>query len=395
MKNNQLLFIKGGLLLASILLIELIFLHIPYLSVVLTFLLVVVLGFLYSTSKVTNSSAPQNSSNDKNIETEHEIQKTLSNIAMLLTQQIEVVDKEIDRTNTFIKDAVEGLSGSFKYLKNLSDDQQNMLNIVVSNHSAIVDDEGTTLESFIDDSSKTLDDFVHVIITTSKQSLEAMSFTDEMDKQLEGIFNLLGQVESLASQTNLLALNAAIEAARAGDAGRGFAVVANEVRALSVNSTELNNDIRQEISSAQSIIEKLKSSVETMASADMTSTLEAKNKVSLMVEHVGQANIETNDIVERLAELSPKITDAVSLGIRSLQFEDLTCQTMTSLKNNMLTISSLNEIINEFEFSETNTQEQLQLLQEQCQSLIEQSKHQDDERSVSQSSMDEGDIELF
>jgi len=395
MKNNQLLFIRGGLLLASILLIELIFLHIPYLSVVLTFLLVVVLGFLYSTNKVTNSSASQNSSNNKNSETEHEIQKTLSNIAMLLTQQIEVVDKEIDRTNTFIKDAVEGLSGSFKYLKNLSDDQQHMLNIVVSNHSAIVDDEGTTLESFIDDSSQTLDDFVHVIITTSKQSLEAMSFTDEMDKQLEGIFNLLGQVESLASQTNLLALNAAIEAARAGDAGRGFAVVANEVRALSVNSTELNNDIRQEISSAQSIIEKLKSSVETMASADMTSTLEAKNKVSLMVEHVGQANIETNDIVERLAKLSPKITEAVSLGIRSLQFEDLTCQTMTSLKNNMLTISSLNEIINEFEFSETNTQEQLRRLQEQCQSLIEQAKHQDDERSVSQSSMDEGDIELF
>jgi len=395
MKNNQLLFIRGGLLLASILLIELIFLHIPYLSVVLTFLLVVVLGFLYSTNKVTNSSASQNSSNNKNSETEHEIQKTLSNIAMLLTQQIEVVDKEIDRTNTFIKDAVEGLSGSFKYLKNLSDDQQHMLNIVVSNHSAIVDDEGTTLESFIDDSSQTLDDFVHVIITTSKQSLEAMSFTDEMDKQLEGIFNLLGQVESLASQTNLLALNAAIEAARAGDAGRGFAVVANEVRALSVNSTELNNDIRQEISSAQSIIEKLKSSVETMASADMTSTLEAKNKVSLMVEHVGQANIETNDIVERLAKLSPKITEAVSLGIRSLQFEDLTCQTMTSLKNNMLTISSLNEIINEFEFSETNTQEPLRRLQEQCKSLIEQAKHQDDERSVSQSSMDEGDIELF
>jgi len=395
MKNNQFLFIRMGLPLAAILFIDLLFLHIPYLSVVLAFLLVLVFGFLYSTSMTTANAASQHASNDITLETEKEIKITLSKIAMLLTQQIEVVDKEIDRTNTFIQDAVEGLSGSFKYLKNLSDDQQSMLNIVVSNHSAIVDDEGTTLESFIDDSSKTLDNFVHVIISTSKQSLEAMSFTDEMDKQLEGIFNLLGQVESLASQTNLLALNAAIEAARAGDAGRGFAVVANEVRALSVNSTELNNDIREEISSAQVIIEKLKNSVETMASADMTSTLEAKNKVSVMVEHVGQANIETNAIVEKLAALSPKITDAVSLGIRSLQFEDLTCQTMTSLKNNMSTISSLNEIINEFEFSQTVSHTQLQFLQEQCQSLIEQSKHQDDGRSVSQSSMDEGEVELF
>jgi methyl-accepting chemotaxis protein len=222
-----------------------------------------------------------------------------------------------------------------------------------------------------------------------------MSLTDDMSKQIEGIFSLLGQVENLASQTNLLALNASIEAARAGDTGRGFAVVANEVRALSVNSTELNNDIREEISSAQIIIEKLRGSVETMASADMTSTLEAKSKVSLMVENVGAANIKANVIVEELAELSPKITDTVALGIRSLQFEDLTHQALSSLKNNMLTISSLNELINEFELSKVDTHQQLQILQRQCQNLIEQSQHSDEKRSVSQSSMDEGDIELF
>jgi methyl-accepting chemotaxis protein len=313
----------------------------------------------------------------------------------LLSQQVNVVETEIDRASTLIQDATGGLSDSFKHLKSLSDEQQSMLEIVINNHRDAVDDEGTTLESFVHDSSQTLEDFVQVIITTSKQSLEAMSFTDEMSNQLEGIFSLLGQVESLASQTNLLALNAAIEAARAGDAGRGFAVVANEVRALSVNSTGLNNDIREEISSAQLIIEKLKSSVQTMASADMTSTLEAKDKVSLMVAHVGESNIKTNTIVEELADISPKIADTVSICIRSLQFEDLTCQTLSSLKNNMFTITSLNELINGFECGNSNPHEQLQLLQQQCQNLIEQSQHSDDNRSVSQSSMDEGDVELF
>jgi methyl-accepting chemotaxis protein len=200
-----------------------------------------------------------------------------------------------------------GISDSFKYLKSLSDEQQDILNAAIGNRKGTLDEEGTTIESFVHDSSETLDTFVQVIITTSKQSLEAMSFTEDMSKQLEGVFSLLGQVESLASQTNLLALNAAIEAARAGDAGRGFAVVASEVRALSFNSTELNNDIREEISSAQTIIEKLKNSVQVMASADMTATLEAKSRVSTMVEHVGESNSKTNAIIKELAGLSPKI----------------------------------------------------------------------------------------
>ena len=157
----------------------------------------------------------------------------------------------------------------------------------------------------------------------------------------------------------------------------------------------MNNDIREEISSAQIIIEKLKNSVEIMASADMTSTLEAKDKVSLMVAHVGESNIKTNTIIEELADISPKIADTVSTCIRSLQFEDLTCQTLYSLKNNMSTITSLNELINGFERGNSNPHQQLQLLQQQCQNLIEQSQHSDDNRGVSQSSMDEGDVELF
>jgi methyl-accepting chemotaxis protein len=395
MKNNKNLLIITGFGLAVLMLIDLLFLEINHFPVVLSFLIIVVFFFLYSIEKATRNTSDKMDSDTKNHDIEYELQITLSKISVLLSQQIAVVETEIDRANTLIKDAVKGISESFKHLKDLSDDQQCMLDAIINSHHGDVDNKGTTLESFVHDTSETLENFVQVIITTNKQSLEAMLFTEKMGKQLEGIFGLLGQVESLASQTNLLALNAAIEAARAGDAGRGFAVVANEVRALSVNSTALNNDIREEISSAQVIIGKVKSSVETMASDDITSILQAKERVSLMVAHVGESNIKTNAIVEELAEISPKIVGTVAIGIRSLQFEDLTCQTLSSLKNNMLTIASLNDVINGFERGSANPNQQLQSLQKQCQNLIEQSQYLDDKRSVSQSSMDEGGVELF
>lgn len=86
-----------------------------------------------------------------------------------------------------------------------------MLDIMINYYHGLVDDESTTLEGF-----------AQVIITTSQQSLEAMSFTDGMGQQCEAIFSLLGQVESLANQTNLLALNDAIESARAGSRGEAL-----------------------------------------------------------------------------------------------------------------------------------------------------------------------------
>ncbi|MCP4321229.1 MAG: hypothetical protein GY787_05150 [Alteromonadales bacterium] len=130
----------------------------------------------------------------------------------------------------------------------------------------------------------------------SLESLETMTYTDNMVAQFDCIFKLLSQVEGLASQTNLLALNAAIEAARAGEVGRGFAVVANEVRSLSVGSTELNECIRTEINQAKEIIAKLRNSVETMASADMTSTLEAKENKAELMRHVEQVNSQTKTV---------------------------------------------------------------------------------------------------
>jgi methyl-accepting chemotaxis protein len=51
------------------------------------------------------------------------------------------------------------------------------------------------------------------------------------------------RIAALATRSNILSLNAAIEAARAGDHGRGFSVVADEVNHLSIQTSDLANEI--------------------------------------------------------------------------------------------------------------------------------------------------------
>ncbi len=332
---------------------------------------------------------------ERNINQDPAIKDTLSQIEKVIELQVNVIEKEISRTKTLVKDAVAGISDSFQYLQSLSVEQQQMINAVIENSQGIGEDHSTTLEEFVLDSGKTLESFVDVIVNTSKQSLQTMSYTDDMVEQFDGIFNLISQVENLASQTNLLALNAAIEAARAGDAGRGFAVVANEVRTLSVSSTELNNDIRIQISDAKTIIQKLRDAVEQMASADMTSTLEAKNNVSIMMQQVQDMNEQSAHIVEELATISPKISETVGIAVRSLQFEDLTYQSLSSLEHNLDSLKQLSTRIVQFDTQDKGASKQLKALANDCQNIIDRTHDMDSKRSVSQSSMDEGDVELF
>lgn len=318
----------------------------------------------------------------------------IGDIRRLIEHELVIFENEIDRTCDLVREAVGGISSSFKELQGFSSEQHSMFEELITNTRSIGDDNDTSLQSFVENSNNTLDEFVNVIVNTSKKSLETMSFTDEMVTQFDKIFNLLSQVESLADQTNLLALNAAIEAARAGDAGRGFAVVANEVRSLSLSSTELNEDIRQEIRSSKEVIEKLRGSVKSIASADLTSTLKEKEQVGVMMSYVSKLNDLTNRKLTFLNDMMPRIDNAVATGVRTLQFEDLTYQTLDSLKENLANLGEVKDDLYALEHNQ-NDQAALAHFKTKCQQMLQQSARSDQTRSVTQTSMDEGEVELF
>jgi methyl-accepting chemotaxis protein len=324
------------------------------------------------------------------------IHSVIFELQQFIFQEVNIVEKELQRAKKLVGDAVTDISTSFKHRQDLSEDQQQMIQLLISHSGDMQDGKGDSLESFVTDSNKSLDDFVGVIINTSKQSLQTMAYTDDMVAQFDSIFKLLSQVEGLASQTNLLALNAAIEAARAGEAGRGFAVVANEVRSLSVGSTKLNEDIRNEINNGKEIIDKLRASVEIMASADMTSTLEAKEKMTVMMSHVKDVNNQSTKSVEELAIIAPKITEAVNIGVRSLQFEDLTRQSLESLQMNVGSLHEISDALATFvKNPKIVVHQQLVTLKKTCQQVYHDTQQSEDLRSVKQLNMDEGKVELF
>ncbi|KAI7255985.1 hypothetical protein KC345_g11045 [Hortaea werneckii] len=76
----------------------------------------------------------------------------------------------------------------------------------------------------------------------SRHSRESISKVygalEKLVEQSGDISRITNSITEISKQTNILSLNAAIEAARAGAAGRGFAVIADEVRHLSVQTSD-------------------------------------------------------------------------------------------------------------------------------------------------------------
>ena len=325
-----------------------------------------------------------------------EVKATFSDVKKILDHEVSIIDKELTRTKNIVHDAVGGISQSFKYMQELACEQQEVINNLIKTSRNLSENNETSIDSFIQDSNETLENFDSVIINTSKQSLETMTYADEMVTQFDKILSLLAEIENLSSQTNLLALNAATETVRAGEAGREIAVVANEVRNLSVNSSDLNKDIRNEISLAKDSIAKLKNSLEVISSADTTQILQAKDNVELMMRHVNNVNKNTDESISNLSIISPKISEAVSLGIRSLQFEDFTNQAIVSLQNNLQHLQSVSTVMSSInEESNMVFFEAISQLRAHCQELQVNSTGLEKQRTVQQESMDEGDIELF
>lgn len=154
---------------------------------------------------------------------------------------------------------------------------------------------------------------------------------DALNGSIEDIAGIVKAIDAIARQTNLLALNATIEAARAGEAGRGFSVVAGEVKALSTQTAQATEDIRQRILGLQSgmkdIVSAMRESGETVESGSASvqgagtmikSINEAVNRVShnmatvaAVVQQQMAATTEVDQAITATANMSNHALSAI------------------------------------------------------------------------------------
>ncbi|MGI1670513.1 MAG: methyl-accepting chemotaxis protein [Neptuniibacter sp.] len=326
-----------------------------------------------------------------------ELKAALDQVSDTLVHDAVVVNQEISRVDGLIKEAVALMGSSFHEMHDLANRQIQLTSEIISQSQDTDSDEVSfNVQNFIHETGNTLDQFITIMVDVSRNSLETVHHIDDMVEKLDGIFGLIENVEGLASQTNLLALNASIEAARAGEAGRGFAVVADEVRTLSINSAQLNNQIREEIGLAKETIEVLRKTVGSMASTDMSDTIGTKEKMGTMLTHMSEMNNFLNDKVVEISHVGDQLNNVVDTAVRSLQFEDISSQALGSMEHNVNSLNEVSSLLSNIvdHQHQINPQAADQCAQ-RCKALKVEAQNRNATRTVSQNDMDEGDVELF
>jgi methyl-accepting chemotaxis protein len=133
---------------------------------------------------------------------------------------------------------------------------------------------------------------------------EVASDIEEIARESEGLLEINGVMENIASQTNLLSMNAAIEAAHAGEAGKGFAVVAGEIRKLAESAGIQSKTI-------SAVLKKIKGSIDkiTKSTGEVLKRFEA---IDSGVQLVSQQEENIRNAMEEQGVGSKQILEAVS-----------------------------------------------------------------------------------
>ena len=78
-----------------------------------------------------------------------------------------------------------------------------------------------------------------------------------LNKKIDGIWDIVGIINSVADQTKIIAFNAELEASSSGEAGKNFHIVATEIRRLSDTIIDSIKEIKSNIDEIQLASDRL------------------------------------------------------------------------------------------------------------------------------------------
>ena len=235
------------------------------------------------------------------------VAKALGNASERVGGNSGILLEETKSITTSISDVEQGIVMQANDAENCltrMDDLSKKIGVVSENTGKIADIADVT-KSTVSDGLATIDTLQDKVKATTQVTAEVISNIEDLEKASQSIANIVGAINDIADETSLLSLNASIEAARAGDAGRGFAVVAESIRKLAEQSLNSVNEIRNIVGKIQ---KQTVDTVEVAKQAELiVNSQEEALKATIDVFH--DIDKHVSGLAENLSQISAGIDE--------------------------------------------------------------------------------------
>jgi|GEM_PF-1553031 len=341
----------------------------------------------------------ENTNKHEKTDISHNIEKKILSLKPILHAHILSPKIDLHAITENIRETAENsslsLHDSFNKLSTSATREKELLNTIQATLNPKSDSDTSdsiSLDKFAHEVGEILENYITLFVEISEKSINAMHKIQDMTGELDSMFTLIDQIRGLADQTNLLALNAAIEAARAGEAGRGFAVVADEVRKLSQDSSNLNDEIKNTAESAQIKVKDVENVVSSIASLDMNIAINAKGHLEGMIKELSRVNSHVANCVDESSSISSDVNAQIMESLIALQNADRISQYAENLNENIENF--LSNLENIFTINQPESATSIEMIDELI-SNFEKNKIEIQIRITQEDTQSMGNTELF
>ncbi len=123
-------------------------------------------------------------------------------------------------------------------------------------------EKGNRIKDVLTTNKVNVDAVIANVNAAAQAAVTSAKNVKELEERTRRIDKIVDAIVMVTVQTNMLAVNGNVEAARAGEYGRGFSVVAGDIRALSNESSENADRIKDLVRQVQSQITKVAADIE-------------------------------------------------------------------------------------------------------------------------------------